>query len=377
MESQNVEEYKGLRQEILTLKACITTYVGFVLLVVGPAFWELTKGMSGRPNGAMALFALMACFALKVVFLLLSYKFVSHNRYCGYCKLLEQEIFRSKDRDTSLDRGTPVDPSTSSDKSTPSYNGVSSDKSASWDRGTPPEKGKPSVTNTSAPKDIFIWEICLDRLRGSGYHTEGLEPEIQYYKGVLPLKETVLAECKRLSGRESSADSGRFYRGWSLLFSSKPEPRGTWQFPLHVARVFAAIDLGFVGLGSLLLLPSDLALWRQALHQSYFHYWFFGCSLLLLLWYGFMVALYKQMNGSETVDAFCWKFVPIRFRILEDMKVVNGYKLIAANPFVSYKPKVRGILGGKFAAGSGSLHRPSRGRGERTNPSALHDHPKQ
>ncbi|MFI5096063.1 MAG: hypothetical protein ACHQIK_21795 [Candidatus Acidiferrales bacterium] len=287
MELQNIEEYKELRHEIATLKGCITTYVGFVFLVVSPAYWELAKAIPSRPNPTMALVALLVGLGLKLVLILLLYKFNSHNRYCGYCKLLEHEIFGGKDK---------------------------------------------------YPKAVFIWEICLDRLRSSDFRPDGLANEIRHYRGSQPQEDTLLKMAKQYSGVAPEADEPRFRMGWKLLLTSGPEPRGTWQFPLYVARIFAAIDLGLLGLGLALLLPHDAASTMQIFHKHAvllslpFLLWLLFFLLLLLSWRKFMADLYRQMNGSQTVDAFCWRFVPIRYRILDDLDLATGYKLIGANP---------------------------------------------
>lgn len=290
MELQNIEEYKGLRHEITTLKGCITTYVGFVLLVVSPAFWELAKSIPSRPNRTMAFVALMVGLGLKLVLFLLSYKFHSHNRYCGYCKLLEHEVFGG---------------------------------------------------DKKSPKTVFIWEICLDRLRGSSFHRDGLAVEIAHYGGSQPQKSTVQQMCAQYSGPAPKADRPRFRKGWKLLFGSGPEPRGTWQFPVYVARIFAAIDLGLCGLGLALVWPADTVSVERILHGQAIHLplpflmWLLLFLLLLFLWRQFLAELYKQMKGSETVDAFCWKFLPIRYRLLDDLGLADGHRLIATNPFSS------------------------------------------
>jgi hypothetical protein len=289
MEPQNIGEYRGLRHEIATLKSCITTYIGFVFLVVSTAFWELAKQVPLRPKPTIALVALLLGLGLKLVLFLLMYKFHSHNRYCGYCKLLEQERFQH-------------DPK-----------------------------------NPAVPRVVFIWELCLDRLRQSDFRKGGLDLEMDDYEGHLPNEAGLKDKAREYSGTTPEADEGRFLKGWMLFLHSKAEERGTWQFPLYVARIFAAIDLGLCVLGLFLLLPRDLEGATQVL-RGYpvhlplpFQFWLLLLVLLLICWIKLIADLYKQMKGSQTVDAFCWKFVPIRQRILKDLGF-SKFKLIACSP---------------------------------------------
>ncbi len=293
MEPQNVDEYKGLRHEITTLKSCITTYIGFVFLVVSTAFWQLAKEIPFRPKPTMAVVALVLGLGLKLVLFLLLYKFNSHNRYCGYCKLLEQEIFDGK-------------------------------------------------SNSKCPEAVFIWEVCLDRLRFSDFNPLGLLPEISHYKkGFQPQEDTLKKMAKLYSGPAPEVDRLRSRKWWRLLVRSGTEQRGTWQFPLYVAEIFAAIDIGLCGLAAALLLPRPAASVVQVFREHPVHISLpiLFCLLLLWLllfsWHKLMSDLYRQMSGSQTVDAFCWKFVPIRYRILDDLGLAAGYRVVAPNQLPS------------------------------------------
>ena len=285
MEPQNVEEYKGLRNEIKELKSCITTYIGFVLIGVAPAFWELTKAVPSRPNFPMAFLGPMVALGLKLVLLLLLYKCHSHNRYCGYCKLLEQEVFDHKG-------------------------------------------------NQSIP--VFLWEVCLDRLRWSDDAENGLAKYLTHYRGKRPTEEQVKDRVKRYSGLTPEADKDRFKDGWKLLLPSQRilhtevETRGTWHYPLYIAKLFAFIDVGFLILGFILLIPQDLHAGYILHDYSYISVvvlWILCVGLLFRVWSRLLGRLYRQMLGSHTVDAFCWKFVPIRDRLLRNLKIINEYEL--------------------------------------------------
>jgi hypothetical protein len=186
---------------------------------------------------------------------------------------------------------------------------------------------------------VFVWEICLDRLRMSDTARRGLAKEIHSYKGISPTKEQLEARACRYGGPDPDADKSPFYFRWKLLlrshtvFRSQDETRGTWHFPLYVAQSFALIDLAFLILSFALLMPRDLSLAEQLSRNllrsaSVFLVWLSLLALLLFVWHRLLARLHRQMLGSQTVDAFCWKFVPIRYRILEAMSLASGYKLI-------------------------------------------------
>jgi hypothetical protein len=285
MQAENVEEYKGIRHEIEVLKGCITTYVGFVFLVVSPALWELTKAAPSGPNLPMAFVALALALGLKLVLFLLVYKFHSHNRYCGYCKLLEQEKFRKGD-------------------------GVSA----------------------------FFWEVCVDRLRLSDA-SEGLFKHINFYSGTAPTKEKLKERVCPYSGSNPDADRARFRKGWMLvvrsrrLFQSQDENHGTWHFPLYVARIFAYLDVGLLLVGLALLTPHDADGTRKVAgppgaYVGYLLIWLLLAGLLLFAWQRILGRLYKIMCGSQTVDAFCWKFVAIHQLALKGLGLGHDYHLI-------------------------------------------------
>jgi hypothetical protein len=60
-------------------------------------------------------------------------------------------------------------------------------------------------------------------------------------------------------------------------------------------------------------------------------------GLLLILWRKFLSKLFEQMCGSETVEAFCWKFLPIRAYFLQELNDKDDkddikYKLVGVDP---------------------------------------------
>ena len=278
MQAQNVEEYKAIREELARVRSCITSYVSFVVLGSGPGFGFLAGKVSENPsNLAMAFAAILLGILSTLVLFLLSYKFTSCNRYAGYSKLLTHERFKLLE---------PVD------------------------------------------KDIFLWEICVDKLRASDYdeerHKKYLEDCDTSKLNIqeIPLKILV----KRFSGRNPTADGAAFLWGVRLLFLPWHERTGSWKLPLYIARIFATIVLAFVVFAVIFV------------HRSFTYGEFrvgpdavvFLFVVLIALWMAFIAKLHRQMRGSETVEAFCRKFVPIRVQLLRELEAVD-YALVGAS----------------------------------------------
>jgi hypothetical protein len=54
-----------------------------------------------------------------------------------------------------------------------------------------------------------------------------------------------------------------------------------------------------------------------------------GIVLQAMMWTHFVRRLGSFMSGSRTVDANCWKFLPLRRRFLvEQSKFVRGYDIV-------------------------------------------------
>lgn len=282
MQAQNVAEYQEIRKELAALKECITTYVGFVLVGSAAAVWGLAVNTSGvgPRHMAMALASILLAWVSVLVLFLLSYKFTSHNRCAGYCKLLMHE---------ELEGGYPL------------------------------------------AKDLFLWEICVDRLRASHFDKGLLREYCREVKmwtfGVENLEERV---CRYLAPKEKFPASlkkglAKSFAGVWLLLVGSGEKSGSWKFPVYVSRIFAAIDAILVSFAAFFLYTADHFGWLRTLVIALF-------CLLAGAWIKFLAKLYDQMAATEMVESFCWRFVPIRARLLHEFDVNLKYHLKAVSP---------------------------------------------
>ena len=94
MQYQNKIEYELVREELLKLKECITSYMGFVIGGSGVAFFGIAA-VSKNPGSheILGFSCILLSVIVSLVLYILFYKFNSHNRFAGYCKLL---IVKSK-----------------------------------------------------------------------------------------------------------------------------------------------------------------------------------------------------------------------------------------------------------------------------------------
>jgi len=276
MQPQNVAEYTAIREELTTLKNCITNYVGFVVAGSATAFWGLAGRASekGPERLAMATMAMLLAIVSVLILFVLSYKFTSHNRYVGYSKLLTHEKFL---------QGVPAD------------------------------------------IDIFSWEICLDWLRAADFDPNPLLIDCDALGKAIKSAGNLRAEVAPYLGPSASRDQSSMQKGAALLvWRSSREDSGSWWFPLYVTRIFAAIDVVFISFAIYFFFFPLSKYW-------YFCIFIFLFSALILLWMKFLSKLHKQMGGSETIEAFCWKFVPIRVKFLRELAPDIGYELLAVD----------------------------------------------
>lgn len=287
MRTESLEEYRLIRDEMKAVKDCMNTYIGYVLGGSGAAVFGLTALASVRVNySAMAYTALMMSLLVSMVLLVIIYKFYSHNRFAGYCKLLSQEVFPA-------------------DQETPGPN-------------------------------LFTWEICVQRLRAAEESPRLLLDWASQVKASEPDQSGLWWMMVQYMGdpagaptqRTAPVDRRRFWRGlWRLALALCGRSRtNSWGFPPFVVAVFFVPCTGFWALGAY-----SAAMAIQNFMESLGN----NCALLFvvatvsvsqcLLWFRFCGRLEALMDGSATVEAFFWKFLPIRIDCLRAQKISAAY----------------------------------------------------
>ena len=281
MKEQNVKEYELVRQEMITVKECITKYIGFVFGGTGLAVY----GMIAVGHSKISLYEIaFTCFTLSMiisfVLLILFYKFNSHNRFAGYCKLLNHESYDYKE-------------------------------------------------NTS----LFAWEITLERLRASDKDLNILTTIVKKID-VIDLDKTDLDKFKLTSLlTKYNTGTAKFFKGLKALgdtFQGKIKTR-SWGFPPMVVSMFSVIIFGFLVGGfyatiEIHPIPNEISeVWPFLLKCAPA---LIVIVVQLLLWVRFILKFYDLMNGSATVDAFFWKFLPVRALVLNQLKIIPKYLFV-------------------------------------------------
>lgn len=275
MQYQNVKEYQIIREEMSKLKDCITTYMGFTLGGTGLVFagFAATSIEGYPPIFASLLLSLVVSLVLTIIY----YKFNSHNRYAGYCKILNQERFDSKSGNV----------------------------------------------NASSIRDFMAWEICMDQLRYSDIKKAHL---LKMCRGIYHMNikgKTLRKTIRRFSGKTPTIDKCKFFKGLWLIIKSffRSGKSRSWQFPLYITLIFGIIVITFIILAAhfcVLMYRGDP---KNIFWNSYLFFIFISLPVLfqVILWIKYIGKLHMLMQGSATVDAYCWKFLPIRYKFIQEI----------------------------------------------------------
>ncbi|MFC1682739.1 hypothetical protein ACFL0G_00845 [Candidatus Zixiibacteriota bacterium] len=281
MESQNIKEYELIRKEMLSLKNCMTAYIGFVLGGSGAAFFGLVAVFKGEDYYLSYTYASMTLsVVVSLILLVLFYKFNSYNRYAGYCKLLNQEQYELKKEEYLREH-------------------------------------------------LLCWEICVDRLRDSDFNNKFLYKIAKSMKDCGIEQDELKTKIVEFTGPKKLADRLSFFHGLRIvlfLLLGRVKSR-SWQFPLFVVFIFLILTIIFSVIGSYFFhsvvtspqydLVAKAILIRIAI-----------CIAILqaVLWVKYIAKLYNLMEGSATVASFCWRFLPIRYDLIKDY--TDSYEII-------------------------------------------------
>lgn len=276
MQQQNIKEYKLIRDELLQLKDCITTYIGFVIGGSGAAFLGIAAILKTSPgDNLIGILSYLLSYVISLVCFILFYKFNSHNRYAGYCKLLTQERL--------------VFP-----------------------------------TATKRESQFISWELCMDAIRKSSHYKRFLQ---KYGKDVaIPEVEgNIVVRIKKL--RYKGNILKKSCKGFGFIISTlfgKSETR-SWRFPLYVVNVFFSLNLIFDTIGTYYILKYPV----EFIPMNYLLSFVFAFLILhIFIWIKKFAKLFDFVAGELTVDAYCWKFLPIRYMFIKNQNKRIKYHLI-------------------------------------------------
>jgi hypothetical protein len=181
------------------------------------------------------------------------------------------------------------------------------------------------------------WEFSMSRLRRCELHRE---------------EWVALWKSVRFEGSESPAATraGEKYahneRGF--LIDQKPRHRAiralwraltggtksySWTFPAHTTALFGWITIGFFAVGTIFVLaalrPATLLDMRLSVPSTSAEFLVSGWLITLVIhtfvWYLFGLRMHSVLYGSATVNAYAWRFLPIRAAYLNALNVEPSY----------------------------------------------------
>ena len=203
MQAENIAEYQILREEMGTVKDCITKYIGYVLGGAGAAIYGMAS-MSTVPLNDMEIVitSLSLSAILNFILLILYYKFYSHNRFAGYCKLLNHERYEIQKEGTSF----------------------------------------------------LSWEMALERLRFSDISPKSLLELVKNIEVKELEKPSLTHLLSKHTGRNPASDNAKFKKGCKILVQAilgKIETR-SWGFPPIVVALFCILSCSFFIIGHII-----------------------------------------------------------------------------------------------------------------------------
>jgi len=278
---------------MINLKDCITKYIGYVFAGSGAMIYGLAKVENpSEVTFISASFSMLVSLVLVVLF----YKFNSHNRFAGFCKLLNHERHNVK------------------------HNQLPGQE----------EGGETTIKPTEDNKEqpLFSWEITVGDLRWLESKTYYLGTIFDDIEILEPSKEELRKEVEKLirvNNEMAEIDHDQTIRGLSIIVKTiflRNIQTNSWGFPPLVVCIFLFIVLGF--LGASIFTASQIGFFQIPWLSSYL----IGILVLqLYLWWHISGWLYSLMSGSSTVYSFFWKFMPLRTLFLnkQEPKIIPEY----------------------------------------------------
>lgn len=279
MQNSNIEEYKLIRIEMNNLKDCITKYIGYALAGSGAMIYGLARidrTSSGGIAPEIAIIAAAFSILLSLILLVIFYKFNSHNRFAGFCKMLNHERYKLID----------------------------------------------DQNKTKNMSSLFSWEVTVGDLRW--FERSELDKKIIEK---LKIDETdqkkLIYEITQCLGPNPSIDKGKRIKGFCILLKTlflQNIKTNSWSFPPLVVIIFLFLSSGF-------MLASYFVTCKIGFFNNLGLVSFEAVITIfqLFLWIHFSGKLFSLMNGSTTVYSFFWKFIPLRTLFLNKFNVTPSY----------------------------------------------------
>ncbi|WNJ19378.1 hypothetical protein [Pontibacter sp. G13] len=361
MLKQSVKEYELLKNEVKSIRDSITRYFGHIIgsnSVAFLIFGFLRRGAknasaeSTHPEGPVS--ELLQIFenpdfilSIELVYILaiywvINYRFIAHNQYVGYLQLLSQEIWHSR---------------------------IKSSSEIFWKKDNDKDNDTSSwSTNFS---DIFSWEYIKSRWGNRREPKDfpyaqlksldfGLWPSGKREKEYNGYLYEVSGEGKVVNPIKKKDMQLSFVRIiiWGFLNSftqpfslsrwrySKEFKIVSWRYPRHIFIIvsfFFLIQIWFIS-SRFINLNFNNALFVE--------FYFTGDTLSfvvkfisvfggVLIWLFFGYQYFHIRHGKNSIDYYCWAFMPFRVRLLNDYDVSPNYYSTSYNRYLKSLEQAR------------------------------------
>lgn len=311
MDDRNIREYEVLRTEMLSVKECITNYIGFVLGGSGIAsisvFGILGSGINNvgtviKLDNMMSLFSILFLFIsllISFVLLILFYKFTSHNRFAGYCKLL------------SIEKHT-----------------------AGIDNSTHAGIGK----TIHYPTSIFGWEYVLEEFRQCTDKQDNIKAYIDIVDGLKNndeyidprYNEDIKKELTKLF--DDKPEKYGFIKGMSFVLKTiiGDYRAKSWAFPPYVVSMFFYLTTWFYIIGILIYFYLHRNYYPDTVLSLHSLELFIVVTISIaqgLLWRKYINNLYALMYEKKNIRSFCILLLPGRVKYLRLRSIEPRFNL--------------------------------------------------
>ncbi len=292
MENNTIKEYEILRGEMLSVKECITNYIGFVLGGSGIASISMIGIVAARGkdlDGIVKLENLLALFSMTFLFisllisfvlLILYYKFTSHNRFAGYCNLIGMEKH---------------------------------------------------LYGNNMIKSIIGWENVLEIQRE---YSSNLKLYVDLIDNLFVAvdKDKLKGLLNSKLNRKNEVAKGKFSKGIlfiikAMFFDYKAR---SWAFPPYVVSMFFFLVSWFYIIGLIIYL------YLYGLYLPYDNINIQSLAMAIVisisitqvfLWRKYIHKLDALMDGANSVSSSCILLLPARVKYLNRWKIVPSYEL--------------------------------------------------
>ncbi len=304
-----------IKKEIESLRTSISTFVNIAIggSIIGSLFVFLSRGSTYSYALTVALTLFVAVFLLSVFYILI-YKFTAHNRYFGYLNLLSQEIHHEKMEAKDGRKECTVD-------NFVSYEFCIAKMQAYFNRKFDEEE-----TLDKKFRKEFWSEILKFTFTRNGMPVDAWNNPDNFYL----LKQ----HWHRFRLKQPEADKWRFFKGVRMLAEGliEEDTGNSWKYPLYVSyAIFLNIFLfvciaGWYFIQHLKITESSPLI--SPVLNVYTIVMLFISSTIL---YKSVGQLYCIMNGSKSINGYCWKFLQFRIQYLNSLGFHPYYNITSIN----------------------------------------------